>query len=259
MKKKNIMVCLIILIFSLSVTIYIVKVKLSTSNFKLVDRETEIMQVKKKDKSVVGWLMVEGTNIDLPIVQDLDTVNVPDREFNHAWILSKPDSESNHVTFISHNVRNVSRRPIVNDDSMTGFEQLMSFIYPTFISKNQYIAYTNRRGEQEMYKIYAVSLTKIDQSASFHNIYTDEEQEKYINESKEVSMYDMNVDVTKKDKLLSLMTCTRFYGKADYRNFRVDARKLREDEKQELVKVRTNNNYKEIEKRMKEGVSNEEA
>ena len=69
----------------------------------------------------------------------------------------------------------------------------------------------------------------------------------------------MNVDITKKDKLLSLMPCTRFYGKAKYHNFRVDARKLREDEKQELVKVRTNNNYKKIEKRMKEGVSNEEA
>ena len=30
-------------------------------------------------------------------------------------------------------------------------------------------------------------------------------------------------------------------------------------EKQELVKVRTNTNYKKLEKRMKEGVSNEEA
>ena len=64
MKKKNIIICLIILIFSLSITIYIVKAKLSTSNFKLVDRQTEITEAKKKDNSVVGWLMVEGTKID---------------------------------------------------------------------------------------------------------------------------------------------------------------------------------------------------
>ena len=47
MKKKNIIICLIILIFSLSITIYIVKAKLSTSNFKLVDRQTEITEAKK--------------------------------------------------------------------------------------------------------------------------------------------------------------------------------------------------------------------
>lgn len=258
MKKKRVILCLVILLFSLSLVLYITKVKSSISNFKAEDKTKEIAKAKKEDDSVIGWLTVEGTNIDLPIVQDLDTANIPTRDFNHAWIYSKPDTESNHVTFISHNVRNVSRKPIVGDNTMTGFEQLMSFIYPKFTAKNQYIAYTNRRGEQEIYKIYAVSLTKIDQSASFHNLYTEEEQENYIKESKEVSMYDMDVDVKSSDKLLSLMTCTRFYGKADYRNFRVDARKLRDNEKQELVKVETNKNYVEVKNRMKEGVSNDE-
>ena len=70
-------------------------------------------------------------------------------------------------------------------------------------------------------------------------------------------MYDIDVDVNEDDKLLSLMTCTRFYGGDSY-SFIVDARKLRDGEKQIVSKVSTNENYKRIAERMKEGDTNEE-
>ena len=70
-------------------------------------------------------------------------------------------------------------------------------------------------------------------------------------------MYDIDVDVNEDDKLLSLMTCTRFYGGDSY-SFIVDARKLRDNEKQTISEASTNKNYKKIVKRMKEGDTNEE-
>ena len=140
---------------------------------------------------------------------------------------------------------------------MTGFEQLLSFIYPSFVEDNQYIAYTDVNNNKAIYKIYSVSLVENDQSASFKDIYTSAEQKAYIEKAKKNSMYDIDVDVNEDDKLLSLMTCTRFYGGDSY-SFIVDARKLRDNEKQTISEASTNKNYKKIVKRMKEGDTNEE-
>ena len=140
---------------------------------------------------------------------------------------------------------------------MTGFEQLLSFIYPSFVEDNQYIAYTDVNNNKAIYKIYSVSLVENDQSASFKDIYTSTEQKAYIEKAKKNSMYDIDVDVNEDDKLLSLMTCTRFYGGDSY-SFIVDARKLRDDEKQIVSRASTNENYKRIAERMKEGDTNEE-
>lgn len=256
-KKEKMYIYLIILIFVLSFILYFISIRPKSSKLKLEDKTTEINKAKKYGDSVVGWLTVEGTNIDLPLIQVTDNTNINRRDYNYAWIYAHPDSKSNHVSYISHNIRNVSRKPIINDKNMSGFEQLLSFIYPSFISDNQYIAYTDVNNKSSIYKIYAVALIENDQSASSNDIYTATEQKEYIKTSKKDSMYDIDVDVNEDDKLLSLLTCTRFYGGNSY-SFRVDARELRKGEKQTLSKVETNDNYKPIEERMKEGDSNEE-
>lgn len=255
-KEKKI-ILLVMFIFGICFLLYFVSINSKFSKFKVEDRTRNISELKQREEDVVGWLRVEGTNIDLPLISDMDTINIPSRYYDYAWVYARPGSDSNHVSFISHNVRNVSRKPIVGDNTMTGFEQLMSFIYPDFVSKNQYIAYTNVENETTLYKIYAVALTVNDQSASFKVNYTSDEQTSYIDKAKTDSMYDIDVDVNSSDKLISLMTCTRFYGGVDYYTFRVDARELRNNEKQELAKVTTNKNYKKIYNRMKEGAPNE--
>ena len=135
----------------------------------------------------------------------------------------------------------------------------MSFIYLDFIKENQYIAYTDVNGKQSIYKIYAVSLINDDQKATYKDTYTEQEEDEYIDKAKNESMYDIDVDVDATDKQISLLTCTRFYGSDTSYSFKVDARELRTGEKQQLAKVKTNNNYKKIEKRMKEGTKNDKA
>ena len=72
-------------------------------------------------------------------------------------------------------------------------------------------------------------------------------------------MYGIDVNVKKDDLLLTLFTCTRFYGASTNYSFRVDARKLRDGEEKTYAKVKTNENYKVIKERMEEGEKNEEA
>ena len=100
--------------------------------------------------------------------------------------IQEPDNETNHPSIVSHNIRNVSRKPIVGDDTMTGFEQLMSFIYLDFIKENQYIAYTDVNGKQSLYRIYAVSLIDDEiKKATYKDTYTEQEEDKYIDQAEE--------------------------------------------------------------------------
>lgn len=257
MKKQKNIIIITILVFIIAVALLFASSKEELSNYSIKDESANIEDAKKYGDKIVGWLRVEGTNIDLPLVETNNSTNVLRSDYDFAWTNSFPDEKSNHPSFVSHNIRNVSSNPIVGDDKMSHFEQLMSFIYLDFIKDNQFIEYTNERGETSLYRIYAVALIEDDQSASYSDTFTKKEISNYIEESKEVSMYDINTDVSNEDMLLSLYTCTRFYGTKEY-SFRVDARKLRNNEKTTLSRVKTNKNYDKIESRLEEGEKNEE-
>ena len=257
MRKRSLLIIgLIIAIVAITLVLWWL-LSVRTSDFKIMDEKDKIEQAKQYGDEVVGWIRVEGTNIDMALIQGTTAQDVTNMEYQFAWTNAFPDENSNHPSYISHNIRNVSRNPIIDDDSMTRFEQLMAFIYPEFTNENQYIEFTDVTGETALYRIYAVALLEDDQSASFYDTFTDEESEEYIKKSKEESMYDMDVDVTKDDLLLTLYTCTRFYGSGSSYSFRVDARKLRDGERQTLVDVKTNDNYEPIRERMEEGVTND--
>lgn len=222
------------------------------SNFKAYSETKKIEAAKKYGDTVVGWLRIEGTNIDLPLIRATNDTSVLRSEYEFAWTYSNPDRKSNRPAFISHNIRNVSANPIVGDDTMMRFDQLMSFIYPKFIQDNQFIEYTDSEGNTDLYRIYAVALLEDDQEAAFSDTYTDKEQADYIKQVKEESMYKIKTDVDKDDLLLTLFTCTRFYGDKEH-SFRVDARRLRKNESKTLNRVQKTKNYDKIEARMKEG------
>ncbi len=258
MKKNRIYIIIGIIFLLIGIAIifwYLQSPKIS--NFKAYDETEKMEAAKKYGEEVVGWLRVEGTNIDLPLIRATANSNLQNSDYQFAWTSSFPDKKSNRPAFVSHNVRNVSANPIVHDDSMEQFEQLMSFIYPDFVSENQFIEYTNSFNETEIYRIYAVALVEDDQEASYSDTYTKKEQEDYIKKAKRESMYTMDVDVNADDLLLTLFTCTRFYGATNQYSFRVDARALRKNEKQTLNKVQKSKNYDKIENRMKEGEVNE--
>ncbi len=258
LKKKTLTIAGVIIIFIVACLLLLYQNFGKTSDFTIIDESAKIKEAESYGDDVTGWLRVEGTNIDLALVARNNEMDISNTDYEYAWTNSYPDEKSNHFTYISHNVRNVSSNPIIGDDSMTYFEQLMSFIYPEFIKENQFIEFTNPDGETSIYRIFGVTLIDEPQTSSYYDTFNDEELDEYIKKAKDESMYDMDVDVNSDDMLLTLYTCTRFYGFGNAYSFRVDARELREGESMRYSTVEVNNNYKEIEERMKEGESNEE-
>ena len=259
--KNRVLLLLGILIIIVAIVLVFMyyKSNYKISDFTIINESDKIEDAKKYGDNVVGWLRVEGTNIDLPLIMIDDDTDVLNGKYQFAWTNSIPDGTGNRPAYISHNVRNVSSNPIVGDDTMNYFEQLMSFIYPDFIKDNQFIEFTDSEGDTSLYRVYAVALLNDDQNASFMDTYTQGEQKRYIKKAKRESMYDIDVDVKEDDLMLTLFTCTRFYGASNSYSFRVDARKLREGEDKIYAKVKTNENYEKIKERMEEGESNEKA
>lgn len=101
-------------------------------------------------------------------------------------------------TFIyGHNMKNKSM-----------FAKLMEYKEKSYWEQYPYFYIYTPDGEEHVYKIYAAGVVK-DTSDSYIKAYnTDEEFESYIALTKEASLYDTGVEVTKDSKIVSLSTCT---------------------------------------------------
>ena len=68
---------------------------------------------------------------------------------------------------------------------------------------------------------------------------------------KEKSLYDYDIEVDEKDKLITLVTCTRFFKEQGNVNFIVSGRLLRENEKNKKYEIKKNKkNYLKLEEEM---------
>ena len=122
------------------------------------------------------------------------------------------------------------------------FGQLPSFHYLNFCKSTPYIHYST--GSEEMtWKVFAVFYTE----ESFNYITSDPGAsglQYIINEAKARSLHDFAVDVNSSDKILTLSTCTRAYGKTNKQRFVVMARLMRPGETITEVNITPNPDFK---------------
>ena len=217
--------------------------------YSVKNRNSNIEKFKfSNNEKAKGWLRVQGTNIDMAIMDYYDVYDISDPTYNIGWYSDYYKPESDRIILYSHNMRNVSSKPLIANEEHERFEQLMSFIYYDFAKKNEYIQYSANK-ENNLYKIYAVYLIKND-AFTEEDDFDSSSKDKYIESAISRSYFKYNVDVSSKDKLLTLKTCTRFYGNDEY-GFVVEARKLRKNEIISKYRVSKNKKYKKVEKVLK--------
>lgn len=189
-----------------------------------------------------GWLQVQGTNIDLPIIDF--TSKTSDLEYSYAWRSPVYETGENREVLIGHNILNVSSTPMLSNENLKNFESLMSFSYAEFAENNLYMQYT-KDGKEELYLIYAIGFYDYDYDSA-ESMIDLEEITSYIKKVKNNSIYDYDIDVNEKDQLLTVKTCTRYFGVNEKQQFVIDARKVRDDEKTIKYEVNTNKNFEDL-------------
>lgn len=212
----------------------------TTIELSFKNRVTDLKEFTYDEGSTaIGWLQVQGTNIDLPILmysEDLESNN-----FDYGWRSPGYLSGGNRTILLGHNIINVSSDPLVSMDVLSNFEGLMAFVYEEFAQENLYISYT-QGDDVEIYKIYAAYFNDYD-TDDLSSMNSSKEVKKFIDKVKEISIYDYDVDVNEEDKLLTLKTCTRYFGSLEKQEFTIEARLVRKYEQIDKYEVKKNSNY----------------
>ena len=260
-KKKFIILTIPIILLVVIISIFILiknvyeKIKLNNTEIFEVEDRTKMIEDNQKENTnlyeVKAWIRVQGTNIDIPVIghlrhnSEMEEIKIK----NYAWQPYRHEKLVNKETIIGHNIMNLSAQPKIGEDYFRNFEDLMSFVYYDFAKENKYVQYTIN-GKNYTYKIFSVffdDTNKMINDQHNQNI-SKKEMKKIVERYKKSSFYKYDVDVDENDKIITLDTCTRFYGVSNYKTFVVNARLLRENEKATDYNVSKKDNYKKIEK-----------
>ncbi len=158
------------------------------------------------NKDTVGWLTVNNTKIDYPVVQGKDNDYYLKRDYyqsknRHGWIFmdyrNNPDELDENTIIYGHNLAN---------QTMFGTLRYALNSYWYNKSANQIITFNtpNANMKFQIFSIYTIPTTNDYLDVTFPSVGAYQE---YIDLVKERSIYDFNVEVTPDDKLLTLSTC----------------------------------------------------
>lgn len=196
-----------------------------TPEAKLPTVEEKYAPVLAQNEDFVGWIKIEGTKIDYPVVQTPDRPNYYlrrgfDKKYSYygvPYVAELCDMEtSDNIIIYGHNMNNGSM-----------FSDLEKYRSEKFWQEHRYITFDTLYGFGT-YEILAVFKTAAGAKDEFsYHKFADGNQEgfdQYISQCKAMSLYDTGVTAQKGDRLITLSTCeyTRENGR-----FAVVAKKIK--------------------------------
>lgn len=245
LKKKEIISIIIVVLLVIFITTFSILLNNNKPGIKMmVDFESRVDKLNTYDTDGLqkyGWLQVQGTSIDLPILSDSVGGNI---DFNYGWITTGSIGYKTRKVIVGHNVLNVSNTPMVNNPLLTNFEDLMSFVYYDFANENMYLSYTEN-GEDKIFVIYGIGFYDYNYDSA-QGLNEKNEINNYIKQVKKNSIYKYDVDVNSSDNLITIKTCTRYFGLYEKQQFIIDAREVRKGEeiiKYNVTKTKLYNEY----------------
>ncbi|WP_019639826.1 class B sortase [Paenibacillus fonticola] len=171
----------------------------------------EFQELYNRNSDIVGWLKIDGTRIDYPVMQ-----NQQDAQYylNHDFNKKK---NKNGLPFLDeHNQINGSDILLIHGHHMKNgvmFADLMKYKKESYYKDHATIRFSTLY-EKEEYEIVAVILSKVylktDDVFKYYEIEkvgTSAEFDSYIQNIKKLALYDTGVTARYGDKLIVLSTC----------------------------------------------------
>ena len=172
----------------------------------------ELTELYQQNNDLVGWICVEDTNINYPVMQTVENPNYYlkrgfDREYSSygcPYVQEDCDvlKPSDNLVIYGHHMNNGSM-----------FADLEKFKDEDFWQEHKTITF-NTLTDRNDYEIFAVFKTVVytDSPEAFkYYRFTDtqsaEEFAAYVEKCKELSLYDTDISAEYGDKLITLSTC----------------------------------------------------
>lgn len=171
-----------------------------------IQYEKVFSTLQEINKDTIGWLTVNNTRIDYPVVQAKDNDYYLKRDYyqnknRHGWIFmdyrNNPDELNENTIIYGHNLAN---------QTMFGTLRYALNSYWYKKSANQIITFNtpNENMKFQIFSIYTIPTTNDYLDITFP---TTDAYQSYIDLVKGRSIYDFNIEVTTDDKILTLSTC----------------------------------------------------
>lgn len=159
------------------------------------------------NKDYVGWITIEGTKIDYPVVQAMNNLYYLDHDFytnespyGTPFLDTEADiNNSQNLVIYAHNM---------SDKQM--FTDLLKYEEQSFYEKNKIIQFA-----WNTYEIFAAARINLIEDAGIAMAYTSDEyfsQEYFlgfIEDVKKISSIKSDIEINEDDRILCLSTCTR--------------------------------------------------
>lgn len=223
--KKLKVILLILFIVSFAISIYnILQIKKELSESEqmkeeLIDlveipEEPEVeetfsvgfSELEKINSDVVGWIVIEGTQVNYPIVQGKDNSYYLNHSFDKSWNslgsifmdYRSTNDFSDYNTFIyGHHTKNGSM-----------FGELYKYMDATFYKEHPFFYLYSPEGNYKV-EIISAYLDSAESDSYIQEFDCIEEYERYINLILEKSSYKTNKEIdVKVDRIITLYSCS---------------------------------------------------
>ncbi|MCR5641159.1 MAG: class B sortase [Lachnospiraceae bacterium] len=168
-----------------------------------------------QNPDLVGWLTIQGTNVDYPVVQKAD-----DNEYylNHSFDYSENSAGSIYVDYRS-DIVNPNTNTMVYGHNMkngTMFGSLKNYLEEDFFKEYRYIQF-NTIYEHRLYQVVCVGLSDVAYQDEDSYRYYDfiqannmEEWEAFVSNVESLAIYKSDITLAPEDEILTLSTCNSY-------------------------------------------------
>ena len=182
-----------------------------------------------KNKSLIGWLKIDDTNIDYPVMQSVNEEYYLEHDFDQNY-------DKNGTLFISADAKIWPRSQNIivfghNMKSGKMFGTLGKYKDKSYYEKHKKIKFDTLY-EKGTYEVMYTFLSKVyDEDEIVFKYYqfidaaSEEEFNSHMEDMKNMSLYDTGVTASYGDQLLTLSTCD--HDTADAERFVVVAKRIR--------------------------------
>lgn len=179
----------------------------------ITERMLQVKELQKQNSDIVGWIEIEGTNINYPVLQGTDNEYYLDHDYKRektakgSIFLNKDydwNIPSTNLLIYGHNMKNGEM-----------FEDLLNYSSEEYYKNHPIIRFTtaNEDKEYEIFsafraRVYYKSETNVFRYYNFINANSEEEYNEFIKNAKSSALYDTGINASYGEKLITLITCS---------------------------------------------------
>jgi len=175
-----------------------------SSDFVLTIIDNPYNKLFQENPDFVGWINIDDTNIDLPILKGKDN----DFYLTHDFYLEESFYGSIFMDYRNFGM-GYDKNTIIYGHNMKDrqmFGDLSSFMDPSFASNHSIISIDTLYGTKT-YRIFSVYFDEADGDLIQTNFKGDE-FDSFLSRIEDSSVYDFGIDVSTSDAILTLITCS---------------------------------------------------